>query len=213
MLARRSGRRGLGTRSQCAALFSTSPPRHLYKDTLKNLRIGPDTRVIFQGFTGRQATANAQESLAWGTKIVGGVTPGREGTHPILSELPVLPTVRAAMELLKPDATGIYVAAHQAAAAIEEAIEAEVPLIVAVAEHIPVHDMLKVKSKFGLRLRTDRIPADTFHAEIAVKIASSWSECARYHLRHWALSHRVSAAPRVLARTCWNRRQERNPQL
>jgi succinyl-CoA synthetase alpha subunit len=66
--------------------------------------------------------------------------------HPVLQELPVLPTVRAAMEQLKPDATGIYVAAHQAAAAIEEAIEAEVPLIVAVAEHIPIHDMMKVNS-------------------------------------------------------------------
>jgi succinyl-CoA synthetase alpha subunit len=48
------------------------------------------------------------------------------------------------MEILKPDATGIYVAAHQAAAAIEEAIEAEVPLIVAVAEHIPIHDIMRV---------------------------------------------------------------------
>ncbi|KAJ7753513.1 succinyl-CoA ligase subunit alpha [Mycena metata] len=136
----------LRTRILGVASFSTSSSRHSYKDTIKNLKVGADTRVIFQGFTGRQATANAQESLAWGTQIVGGVTPGREGTHPILRELPVLPTVKAAMEVLKPDATGIYVAAHQAAAAIEEAIEAEVPLIVAVAEHIPVHDMLKIHS-------------------------------------------------------------------
>lgn len=126
--------------------FSASAPASSYKDTIPNLKIGSHTRVIFQGFTGRQATANAQESLAWGTQIVGGVTPGRNGMHPVLQELPVLPTVRAAMEQLKPDATGIYVAAHQAAAAIEEAIEAEVPLIVAVAEHIPVHDMMKVNS-------------------------------------------------------------------
>ncbi|KAJ7628263.1 succinyl-CoA ligase subunit alpha [Mycena polygramma] len=128
------------------ASFSTTSPRSAYGDTLQNLKIGAHTRVIFQGFTGRQATANAQESLAWGTKVVGGVTPGREGMHPILQELPVFPTVRAAMEQLKPDATGIYVAAHQAAAAIEEAIEAEIPLIVAVAEHIPVHDMLRIHS-------------------------------------------------------------------
>lgn len=121
-----------------------------------------------------QATANAKDSLAWGTKIVGGVIPGRTGEH---LGLPVLPSVRQvrngtdsqlstswsslssnsgtpkeltlglqAMEHLKPDATGIYVAAHQAPGAIEEAIEAEVPLIVAVAEHIPVHDMLRVSS-------------------------------------------------------------------
>ncbi|KAI0828392.1 succinyl-CoA synthetase-like protein [Hypoxylon sp. FL0890] len=114
-----------------------------YDSTLKNLKIGPHTRVIFQGFTGKQATANAQESLEWGTKIVGGVRPGREGEH---LGLPVLPSVRKAMEVLKPDATGIYVAAHQAAGAIEEAIEAEVPLIVAVAEHIPLHDILRIHS-------------------------------------------------------------------
>ncbi|KAI0594985.1 succinyl-CoA synthetase-like protein [Biscogniauxia sp. FL1348] len=104
-----------------------------YDSTLQNLKIGSHTR----------ATANAKESLDWGTNIVGGVTPGREGEH---LGLPVLPTVRKAMEVLKPDATGIYVAAHQATGAIEEAIEAEVPLIVAVAEHIPLHDMLRIHS-------------------------------------------------------------------
>ncbi|KKY37176.1 putative succinylligase alpha-chain [Diaporthe ampelina] len=95
------------------------------------------------GFTGRQATANAHESIAWGTNIVGGVTPGKEGEH---LGLPVLPSVRRAMEELKPDATGIYVPASKATQAIEEAIEAEVPLIVAVAEHIPLHDMLRIHS-------------------------------------------------------------------
>lgn len=132
---------GLRTRR---VYFSTSSPRSSYQDTIQNLKIGSHTRVIFQGFTGRQATANAKESLAWGTQIVGGVTPGRDGMHPALKHLPVFPTVRAAVEELKPDATGIYVAADRAASAIEEAIEAEIPLIVAVAEHIPVHDMLKV---------------------------------------------------------------------
>ncbi|KAI3332474.1 hypothetical protein HD806DRAFT_519202 [Xylariaceae sp. AK1471] len=121
--------------------FGTSPVRHNYNSTLKNLKIGSHTRVIFQGFTGRQATANAKESIEWGTNIVGGVRPGFEGEH---LGLPVLPTVRKAMEVLKPDATGIYVAAHQATAAIEEAIEAEVPLIVVVAEHIPLHDMIRI---------------------------------------------------------------------
>ncbi|KAG8165100.1 hypothetical protein KVR01_005375 [Diaporthe batatas] len=95
------------------------------------------------GFTGRQATANAQESIAWGTNIVGGVTPGKESEH---LGLPVLPSVRRAMEELRPDATGIYVPASMATPAIEEAIEAEVPLIVAVAEHIPLHDMLRIHS-------------------------------------------------------------------
>lgn len=119
----------------------TSDSDSRYASTISNLRIGSKTRVIFQGFTGRQATANAKESIAWGTNIVGGVTPGREGTH---LDLPVLPSVRRAMEDLHPDATGIYVPASAAVAAIEEAIEAEIPLIVAVAEHIPLHDMLRI---------------------------------------------------------------------
>jgi succinyl-CoA synthetase alpha subunit len=115
--------------------------RGSYDETIKNLKIGKNTRVIFQGFTGKQATANAKESIEWGTNIVGGVRPGKTGEH---LGLPVLPTVRKAMEELKPDVTGIYVAAHQAPGAIEEAIEAEVPLIVAVAEHIPLHNILRV---------------------------------------------------------------------
>lgn len=121
--------------------FTTSSRKASYEDTIQNLKIGKDTRVIFQGFTGKLATANAKESIAWGTNIVGVVTPKKEGEH---LGLPVLPTVRRAMEELKPDATGIYVAAHQAPGAIEEAIEAEVPLIVAVAEHIPLHNILRV---------------------------------------------------------------------
>jgi succinyl-CoA synthetase alpha subunit len=133
---------GQYTRPACAS-FSTTSKFQDYDDTINNLRIGKHTRVIFQGFTGKQATANAKESLEWGTNIVGGVKPGGSGEH---LGLPVLPSVRAAMEQLKPDATGIYVAAHQATAAIEEAIEAEVPLIVAVAEHIPLHDIMRVCS-------------------------------------------------------------------
>jgi succinyl-CoA synthetase alpha subunit len=121
--------------------FSASCRLQSYNDTIPNLKIGSHTRVIFQGFTGKQGTANAQASLAWGTKIVGGVKPNSEGEH---LGLPVLPTVRKAVEVLKPDATGIYVAASQAPAAIEEAIEAEIPLIVAVAEHIPLHSILRV---------------------------------------------------------------------
>ncbi|KAF7309275.1 Succinyl-CoA ligase subunit alpha [Mycena indigotica] len=116
-----------------------------YDATLGNLLVGQHTRVIFQGFTGRLASVNAAESRAWGTNVVGGVSP-RVGfhQHPELAHLPVFATVREAVEKLKPDATGVYVAAGQAASAIEEALEAEVPLIVAVAEHIPLHDILKI---------------------------------------------------------------------
>ncbi|KAH7026350.1 succinyl-CoA synthetase-like protein [Microdochium trichocladiopsis] len=137
-------RLGAGLASLNIRTFSCLGPRQNESSgTLSNLTIGKHTRVIFQGFTGRQATANARESLAWGTNIVGGVKPGGGGEH---LGLPVLPSVKKAVETLKPDATGIYVAAHQAAAAIEEAIDAEVPLIVAVAEHIPLHDILRIHS-------------------------------------------------------------------
>ncbi|KAF2273567.1 uncharacterized protein EI97DRAFT_435989 [Westerdykella ornata] len=137
--------------------FSTTTRRSGYDDTITNLKIGKHTRVIFQGFTGRQATANAKESIEWGTNIVGGVKPNGSGEH---LGLPVLPSVRAAMEQLKPDATGIYVAAHQAAAAIEEAIEAEVPLIVAVAEHIPVHDIMRIHSILATQSKSRLVGAN-----------------------------------------------------
>ncbi|KAI2472174.1 succinyl-CoA synthetase-like protein [Annulohypoxylon bovei var. microspora] len=114
-----------------------------YEETLNSLKIGRHTKILFQGFTGRQATANARESLDWGTNIVGGVTPNRNGTH---LDLPLFSTVREAVEELKPDATAVYVSAKDARGAIEDAIEAEIPLIVAVAEHIPVHDMLWILS-------------------------------------------------------------------
>ncbi|MCJ1292162.1 hypothetical protein MMC34_003712 [Xylographa carneopallida] len=98
-----------------------------------------------------QATFDAKQSLEYGTKIVGGVKPGQTGEH---LGLPVLPSMRAAMEQLKPDASAVYVAAGQAAGAIEEAIEAEIPLVVAVAEHIPIHDMLRIHSILRTQSKT-----------------------------------------------------------
>ncbi|KAI1421633.1 succinyl-CoA synthetase-like protein [Xylaria sp. FL1777] len=138
--------------------FGSSLVRHSYDTTLRNLKIGSHTRVIFQGFTGKQATANAKESIKWGTNIVGGVRPGFEGEH---LGLPVLSTVRKAMEVLRPDATGIYVAAHQATTAIEEAIEAEVPLVVAVAEHIPLHDMIRIHAMLKTQKRSRLVGANS----------------------------------------------------
>ena len=127
---------------QIRPLHSSPTSRAGYDDTIHNLDIGPQTRVIYQGFTGRVSTANAQQSLEYGTNIVGGSTPGKEGEH---LGLPLYPTVRQAAEQLKPDATAVFVAAHQAAKAIEDAIDAEIPLIVAVAEFIPLHDILRVR--------------------------------------------------------------------
>src|SRR5271155_2184786 len=85
--------------------FSTTAHRDAYEDTIGNLKIGAHTRVLYQGFTGRQATINAKESLEYGTNIVGGVKPDFTGEH---LGRPVFPTVREAVENLKPDASAIY---------------------------------------------------------------------------------------------------------
>ena len=137
--------------------FSTSSNRPAYSDTIQNLKIGAHTRVIFQGFTGRQATFNAKECIEYGTKVVGGVKPGVEGEH---LGLPVLPSVRVAAEKLKPDASAIYVPGNGTVRAMEEAIEAEVPLIVAVAEHIPIHDILRIQQMLRTQSKTRLVGAN-----------------------------------------------------
>ncbi|KIW91263.1 uncharacterized protein Z519_08159 [Cladophialophora bantiana CBS 173.52] len=139
------------------APFSTTARRWSYADTINNLKIGKHTRVLYQGFTGRQATMNAKESLEFGTNIVGGVKPGVEGEH---LGLPVLPTVRAAVEKLKPDASAIYVPGNGTVTAMEEAIENEIPLIVAVAEHIPVHDILRIHQMLRTQSKTRLVGAN-----------------------------------------------------
>ncbi|OQD70212.1 hypothetical protein PENDEC_c025G01534 [Penicillium decumbens] len=151
-LPRRVPQTGLWTRR-----FSTSPRSASYADTLPNLKIGAHTRVLFQGFTGRQATANVKESLEWGTKIVGGVKPGVEGEH---LGLPIFPSVKAAQDKAKPDASAIYVPGNQTAQAIEEAIEAEIPLVVAVAEHVPIHDILRIHSMLQTQSKTRLVGAN-----------------------------------------------------
>ena len=89
----------LSTRfSPSKRVFSSSSAIRGYDDTIQNLRIGPSTRVIYQGFTGRVSTSNAQQSIEYGTKIVGGTTPGKEGQH---LGLPLLPSVQKAAEQLK----------------------------------------------------------------------------------------------------------------
>ncbi|KAJ5247225.1 hypothetical protein N7468_002208 [Penicillium chermesinum] len=103
------------------------------------------------------ATANVKESLEWGTKIVGGVKPGVEGEH---LGLPVFPSVKAAQAAAKPDASAIYVPGTQTAQAIEEAIEAEIPLVVAVAEHVPIHDILRIHSMLKTQSKTRLVGAN-----------------------------------------------------
>ncbi len=108
-----------------------------------SILVDANTRVICQGFTGSQGTFHSEQALAYGTRMVGGVTPGKGGTTHL--GLPVFDTVREAVRETGADATVIYVPAPFAADAILEAIEAEVPLIVCITEGIPVMDMVKVK--------------------------------------------------------------------
>ena len=109
--------------------------------------INNNTKVICQGFTGVHGTFHSEQALAYGTNLVGGVTPKKGGqTH--LGK-PVFNTVNEAVEKTQPNATMIYVPAKFAASAIIEAIESEIALIVCITEGIPVLDMIKVKKKLS----------------------------------------------------------------
>lgn len=107
--------------------------------------VNKNTKVICQGFTGTHGTFHSEQAIAYGTNLVGGVTPKKGGQKHLGK--PVFNTVAEAVEKVNPDATMIYVPAPYAAAAIFEAIDARVPLIVCITEGIPVIDMIKVKEK------------------------------------------------------------------
>ena len=106
--------------------------------------VNKNTKVIVQGFTGTQGTFHAEQMLDYGTKVVGGVTPGKGGTTHI--ELPVFNTVREAVQATGADASVIYVPPPFAADAILEAADAGITVIVCITEGIPVLDMLRVKN-------------------------------------------------------------------
>ena len=105
--------------------------------------INKDTKVICQGFTGGQGTFHSEQAIVYGTKMVGGVTPGKGGTKHL--NLPVFNTVNECVKEVNPDATVIYVPPPFAADSILEAIESKIPLIICITEGIPVQDMIKVK--------------------------------------------------------------------
>ena len=105
--------------------------------------VDTNTTVITQGFTGSQGTFHTEQAIDYGTKVVGGVTPGKGGTTHL--NLPVWDTVWEATRATRVDATGIYVPPPYAADAILEAIDAEIPLIVCITDGVPVLDMVRVK--------------------------------------------------------------------
>ena len=108
-----------------------------------SILINKNTRVICQGFTGKQGTFHTEQAIAYGTQMVGGVTPGKGGqTH---LNLPVFNTVRDAVDATKANATVIYVPAPFCKDSILEAAEAGIELIVCITEGVPVLDMLEVK--------------------------------------------------------------------
>ena len=105
--------------------------------------VDKSTRVICQGFTGAQGTFHSEQAIEYGTRMVGGVTPGKGGSTHL--GLPVFDTVRDAVDETGADASVVYVPPPFAADAILEAIDAEVPLVVCITEGVPVLDMVKVK--------------------------------------------------------------------
>ena len=109
--------------------------------------VNKNTKVICQGFTGSHGTFHSEQSIKYGTNLVGGVTPKKGGL--VHLERPVFNTVEEAKNKTGANATMIYVPAKFAAAAINEAIDASIELIVCITEGIPILDMLKVKQKLS----------------------------------------------------------------
>ncbi|KAJ3043401.1 succinate-CoA ligase, alpha subunit [Rhizophlyctis rosea] len=144
--------------------YAVKAGNSIYDETVMNMLINKNTKVLTQGFTGKQGTFHSKQALEYGTRLVGGTSPNKAGQEHL--GLPVFATVQEvrynpsalaeiagfslfrrtlqAMDKVKPDASVIYVPPPGAAKAIIEAIEAEVPLVVAITEGIPQQDMVRV---------------------------------------------------------------------